>query len=66
MHIKGITHDKIRPEKIISALILACYALIWTTKFFLEVSALLDVRHCPKLQSFAISRKTNDENLRKP
>ena len=29
---------------------------------FLEASALLDVRHCPKLQSCAISRKTNDEN----
>ena len=31
-----------------------------------EFSALLDVRHCPKLQfSAAISRKTNDTNLRK-
>ena len=30
-----------------------------------EVSALLDVRHCPKLQSYAISRETNDANLRK-
>ena len=33
-----------------------------TTIFFLEVPALLDVRHCPKLQSCAISRKTNDAN----
>ena len=32
---------------------------------FLEVSALLDIRHCPKLQSCAISRKANDANLRK-
>ena len=34
-------------------------------KTFLEVSALLDLRHCPKLQSCTISRKTNDVNLRK-
>ena len=34
-------------------------------KFFLEVLALLDVRHCPKLQSCAISRKINDTALRK-
>ena len=33
--------------------------------FFFEASALLDVRHCHKLQSFAISRKTNDANSRK-
>ena len=33
--------------------------------FFWEVSALLDVRHCPKLQSCAISRKSNDTTLRK-
>ena len=39
------TLDNIRIEKIISA-------PIWLTeKFFSEVSALLDVRHCPKLQS---------------
>ena len=40
------TLDNIRIEKIISA-------PIW------EVSALLDARHCLKLQSCAISRKTN-------
>ena len=34
-------------------------------KFFREGSALLDVRHCPKLQSCAISKKTRDTNLRK-
>ena len=38
---------------------------IWATKLFLEVSALPNVRHCPKLQSCAISRKTNDATLRK-
>ena len=32
---------------------------------FSEVSALLDVTHCPKLQPCAISRKTNDATLRK-
>ena len=32
---------------------------------FVEVLALLDVRHCPKLQSCAISKKTNDATLRK-
>ena len=50
--------DNIRTEKII-------LAPIWAAKFFLEVSALLDVRYCPKLQSCAISRKTNDATLRK-
>ena len=30
-----------------------------------NVSAILDVRHCPKLQSCAISRNTNDATLRK-
>ena len=44
---------------------------IWVFKaklghnFILEVSAQLDVRHCPKLQYCAISRKSNDENMRK-
>ena len=32
---------------------------------FFEVSALLDVKHCPKLQSCAISRIINDVTLRK-
>ena len=46
--------DKIRIKK------------IWPTIFFsLEVSALLDVRHCLKLQSCAILRKYNDATLRK-
>ena len=33
--------------------------------FFKEVSALLDIRHCPKLKSCAISRKSYDTTLRK-
>ena len=46
-------------EKIISAPILA-------KRFFLEVSTLVPVRrHCPKLQSWAISVKTNNGTLRK-
>ena len=38
--------------------------LFWACFYlnFLEVSARLDVRHCPKVQSCAISRKTNDAN----
>ena len=38
---------------------------IWAKKNFSEVSALRDVRHCPKLQSCAISIRTNDTNLGK-
>ena len=48
------TLDNIRIEKII-------LASIWATKLFLEVSALIDIRHCLKLQS----RKTNDGTFRK-
>ena len=51
------TLDNIRIEKIISV-------PIWATRFFLEVSALLDARHCTKPQSYAISTKT-DVTLRK-
>ena len=50
----GKALDDIRIKKIIST-------PIWATNFFfffLESSALLDVRHCPKLQSCAISRQT--------
>ena len=36
------TLNNIKIEKIVSA-------PIWVTKLFLEVSALLDIRHCPKL-----------------
>ena len=43
---------------------------IWETfnlghKTFFEVSTLLDVRNCPKLQFCAISKKTNHVNLTK-
>ena len=50
--------DDIRIEKIFSV-------PIWATKCFLDVSALSDVRHYPKLQSCAILSKTNDATLRK-
>ena len=55
--------DNIRAGKIIST-------PVWTTSFFFysirfQVSALLDVTHGTKLQSCAISRKTNDATLRK-
>ena len=43
--------------------LLYLFKAIWAS-IFLEVSALLDARHCPKVQSCAIWRKTNDENLK--
>ena len=49
--------NNFRKEKII-------LAQIWATIFFREVPLPLDVRHCPKLQSCAILRKTNDATLR--
>ena len=49
-----------RIEKIILVPVLAKKKI-----FFEEVSALLDVRHCPKLQSCAISKETNDATWRK-
>ena len=52
------TLNDIRIEKTISP-------PIWATKLCLKVSPLLDVRHCPKLQSCPISRKTYDATLRK-
>ena len=58
-----MTPNDIRTAKIISTLIWACLGHI--IFYILEVSAILDVRHCPKLKSCAISRKTNDTNLRK-
>ena len=57
--------NDIRTEKIISSSIWANQTLICAIIFFFEVSALLEVRHCSKLQSCAISRKTNTVTLRK-
>ena len=51
-------------ENLIPPPVWTCWALICATIFF-EVSAVLYVRHCPKLQSCAISGKNNDANLRK-
>ena len=51
--------NNIRTEKIISN-------PIWVKKMFFELSAMLDVTHCPKLQSYAISRKTYDANYPPP
>ena len=48
--------NHIRMENIISA-------PIWASNFFLEVLALLDVRHRSKLQPCAISRKSNEPQL---
>ena len=43
----------IKPQENAEIFILApiwvCWALIWVPKYFLEVSALLYVTHCPKL-----------------
>ena len=51
--------DNMRIEKMISA-------PIWATNFlFFKISALSDVRNCPKLHSCTVSRKTNDTTLRK-
>ena len=52
-------------ENLILAPILGLLGPNFNHKFFLEVSALLDVRNCPKLQSCAILRKPNYANLRK-
>ena len=51
-------------ENLILVPFLTCLALIYIAIFF-EVPALLDDRHLPKVQSFALSGKTNDANLRK-
>ena len=50
--------SNIRTENIFLVPVWACQ----DHNFFLEVSALLYVRHCPMLQSCAISRKTNNAN----
>ena len=50
--------DNIRIEKII-------WPKFGPQNFVLDVLTLLDVRHCLKLQSFEILRKTNEPHLRK-
>ena len=57
--------DDIRIEKIISTPIWATFIIIIIIiiiiyLFIFEVAASIDFRHCPKLQSCTISRKTND------
>ena len=61
-----VVNLKIRAKiivKIILALMWTCQTLIKATKFFLEVLALLDVRHQSKLNP--LSRKTKETTLRK-
>ena len=52
-------------KKIVSGLILVPLGQIWAPKFLLWILTVLDVRHCCKLSFYAISRKTNEPNLRK-
>ena len=52
-------------KKLISGRILARLAQIWAPKFFFVVLPLPDVRNCYKLSLYAISRETNESNLRK-
>ena len=53
-------------KNLVSDPILFPLAQIWAPKFFfLWILPLLDVNHCCKLSLYAISRKTNEPNLRK-
>ena len=52
-------------KNLVSGLILAPLVKIWAPKYFWWVLALLVVRHCCKLSFCAISKKTNEPNLRK-
>ena len=53
------------PKNLIWGPVLACSAQIWAPQFFFQFLPLLVVRHCSKLSSYAIYRKTNETNLRK-
>ena len=44
---------------------MAHFAQFWAPKFFFVVLPLPDVRNCYKLSLYAISRETNESNLRK-
>ena len=52
-------------KKPVLGLILALSTEIWAQKYFSWILPVLDARHCCKLSLYAISRKTNDANLRK-
>ena len=52
-------------KKLILGLVLACFDQKLVPKKFFHGFYLLDVRHCCKLSLYAISRKTNEPNLRK-
>ena len=52
-------------KKLISGPILACLTQIWAQKLFSWILSPLDVRHCCKLSLYAISKKTNEPNLRR-
>ena len=52
-------------ENLVLGLILALLPQIWDPKLFSWILLLLDVRHYCKLSLHAISRKTNEPNLRK-
>ena len=52
-------------KNLVSNRILAPSTQIWAPKFFFVDLTLLDVKHCCKLSLHAISRKTNEPNLRK-
>ena len=52
-------------KNLIVGLILTCFGPNLVPKIFLRVLLLLDVINCCKLSLYAISRKTNDPNLKK-
>ena len=52
-------------KNLISGSILVHLAKIWAPKIFSWVLPLLDVRYCPKLPSYSISRKTYDPDSKK-
>ena len=52
-------------KNIVFGPIMASLVQIWAPKFFLWILSVLDIRHCYTLSLYAISRKTNEPNLRK-
>ena len=51
-------------KNLILCSILARLVQVWVPKFFFWVLPLLDVRHCCKLSSYAISRKTQKNGVK--